>query len=108
MQEGLKKVQDSSENLFCFVKFLVYYWFIHNILSICWVQINRFNKLPQEVSCPLTSLCHGEQSQAPGLSEGLVQTSGQPLVLTLGASPAFPCCRFLLPAVRRESSQGCS
>lgn len=22
MQEGLKKVQDSSENLFCFVKFL--------------------------------------------------------------------------------------
>lgn len=26
MQEGLKKVQDSSENLFCFIKFLEYYW----------------------------------------------------------------------------------
>ena len=58
------------------------------------------SKLPADVT-----VLRGDRAR-PRPQRGLVQTlPGQPLALTLGASSSpSPCCRFLLPTVRMESS----
>lgn len=76
MQEGLKKVQDSSENLFCFIKFLEYYW-VFSLPSpkFCCRQMSRLKVFTPIVSCLLTPLCSGGTEPGPGLSEGWCRPS---------------------------------